>query len=175
MKRKMKSLILRPITTAPRDDTEILLFSIKTEWFEIIDVGHFDRIIGWRSDYGDIEEPTHWLPLPRLPRGEPKGFVPQPGESDESPVLRPIRSAPMDGTEIMLVQIQKDRGRGLISITPVDIGCWEFIEVSDFDGMRVYGWSCNDSRLDEPTHWLPIPVIPESPADSSAPIPPRRG
>lgn len=59
----------QPIETAPRDGTEILLYS---ETYGI-DVAHFHKG-KWRTTAGqcDIEYPTHWLPLPAAPKGEVK-------------------------------------------------------------------------------------------------------
>lgn len=67
----------RPIETAPKDGTPVLLFfpagphhggAIEGWWFsspkEIDD--------GWETIIGTIGEPTHWRPLPDPPEGEKK-------------------------------------------------------------------------------------------------------
>lgn len=69
----------KPIETAPKDGTEILLL----EYLSEDDYGSVDRgcwgfvetsdyngekIYDWLSNYGHIEEPTHWMPLPEPPK-----------------------------------------------------------------------------------------------------------
>ena len=65
----------RPIDTAPKDGTPIILYGrhTKTRW-PIVAVGYFDR----RDEYGHFGswcllvdafiEPTHWLPIPSPPQ-----------------------------------------------------------------------------------------------------------
>lgn len=72
---------LRPIRTVPKDGTPVLLFEC-TRMIEgqpdfcTIDVGAWEWIadgdvdgggyFGWASNYGNIEDPIYWLPVPTL-------------------------------------------------------------------------------------------------------------
>lgn len=61
-----------PISSAPRDGTEILLIEFRNgNWSYIehgcwgwIETSDWDgkQIYGWTTDGGYIEDPTHWLP-----------------------------------------------------------------------------------------------------------------
>ena len=62
---------------------------------------------------------------------------------------RPIDTAPMDGTEIILLEIRRD---GSLEI---DFGIFGFIEISDYDGEPVYDWTTNRGSIENPTHWAP--------------------
>lgn len=65
----------RPIETAPKDGTDILLF-----YREGIQVGGWDALWHWMADVGDgcttiSGQPTHWLPLPPPPSGDGRGMI----------------------------------------------------------------------------------------------------
>lgn len=69
----------RPIATAPRDGSQIILLCVaENGTINQIDVGGWENYPGrddpggydppfadWTSNYG-IEEPTHWMPLPEI-------------------------------------------------------------------------------------------------------------
>ena len=85
-----------------------------------------------------------------------KGWAADTSEPESVPEgWRPIVTAPMDGTEILLTRWTQESGYGHI-----DLGAWEFIETSDFDGMRVFDWKSNFGYIEEPTHWMPAPDMP---------------
>ena len=67
---------------------------------------------------------------------------------------RTIDSAPKDGTDVLLCVWQED-GYG-----EIDVGSWGFIEKSDWYGSDVIGWLSNYGRIEEPTHWMPLPSSP---------------
>lgn len=60
----------RPIATAPRDGTNILVFS-SNGWRQAYAHQSGAHEPEWFDDWGDIlpEEPTHWMPLPDKPEG----------------------------------------------------------------------------------------------------------
>ncbi len=56
----------RPIETAPKDNTDLLLgFSNGDD----VTVGSFCRE-AWMDQHGWGLEPTHWMPLPEQPKGD---------------------------------------------------------------------------------------------------------
>lgn len=63
-----------PIETAPKDGTEILLFSTRSQA-----CGYFERDGSFWRDTNEgfklIESPTHWMPLPATPPPVPKKEV----------------------------------------------------------------------------------------------------
>lgn len=77
---------LQPIETAPKDGTDILVFAeVATVWVAHIawwrgkdeDLGFGDEDVGWWSyTRGSVSQelldsfqaPTHWMPLPDLPK-----------------------------------------------------------------------------------------------------------
>jgi hypothetical protein len=72
---------LQPIATAPKDKTEILLFEVDSDGkiqraeaglWEFIETSDWDGmpIYDWATSYGMIEDPTHWMPLPKVERAE---------------------------------------------------------------------------------------------------------
>lgn len=62
---------------------------------------------------------------------------------------QPIETAPKDGTDVLLCEFRHDQ------YVRIEHGSWGLIEVSDFDGMRGYGWMTDFGSIDEPTHWMP--------------------
>lgn len=74
--------------------------------------------------------------------------------SATAPAWQPIETAPRDGTDVLLTVIGDD-GYG-----EIDVGSWGFIEKSDWDGSDVIGWLSNYGRIEEPTHWMPLPALP---------------
>lgn len=56
-----------PIETAPKDAKNILCVDADG----ILAIVH-DDLGAWCDDYGFYVEPTHWMPLPEPPKGEPK-------------------------------------------------------------------------------------------------------
>lgn len=69
-------LAWRPIETAPKDGTSVLLFA--DNWGEPV-VGSFayshdengdeTEVRDWFSSFGDtLDEPEHWMPLPEPPK-----------------------------------------------------------------------------------------------------------
>ncbi len=74
----------QPIETAPKDGTIILLaetnFQNETSWdrYSNIDIGAWEEKLPgappdetefwWASNYGRVENPTHWMPLPAPPQ-----------------------------------------------------------------------------------------------------------
>jgi hypothetical protein len=66
---------------------------------------------------------------------------------------KPIETAPRDGTLILLADISPDDH----CVKCAEQGCWEFIEVSDYDGAVIYDWSTAMGRIEFPTHWMPLP------------------
>ena len=68
---------------------------------------------------------------------------------------QPIATAPKDGTDLLLAEYGEN-GYG-----EIDVGSWGLIEKSDLDGSDVIGWLSNYGRVNEPTHWLPLPENPE--------------
>jgi hypothetical protein len=72
---------------------------------------------------------------------------------------QPIETAPKDGTMVLLLE-----HRRAYSSSTIDFGCFEFIEISDTDGHRIYDWTSNDGRIEEPTHWMPLPTPPSGDA-----------
>jgi len=64
----------RPISTAPRDGTEVLLWQpSKHRGYAIVGV-YAVSLYGPKSEWVDCGEarpldPTHWLPLPQAPEG----------------------------------------------------------------------------------------------------------
>jgi hypothetical protein len=74
----------------------------------------------------------------------------------EATQWQPIETAPHDGTDILLTTWGAD-GYG-----EIDVGSWGFIEKSDWDGSDVIGWLSNYGRIEEPTHWMALPVPPEN-------------
>jgi hypothetical protein len=68
---------------------------------------------------------------------------------------QPIETAPKDGTNLLLCEARNGE------IGNIEHGAWEFIERSDWDGAKVYGWCTDFGRIDEPTHWMmPLPAPP---------------
>lgn len=41
-------------------------------------------------------------------------------------------------------------------------------EKSDWDGKDVYGWWSGEGKIEEPTHWMPMPTAPETEGKSNA-------
>jgi hypothetical protein len=80
---RLTALGWRPIETAPKDGTDVLLFEAGfvpgqyvTNWRKFTD-GFGDQYEGWASpDSGELGPcrmaPTHWMPLPPAPQGEPR-------------------------------------------------------------------------------------------------------
>ena len=66
-------------------------------------------------------------------------------ETEPEPVWRPIETAPMDGTEV-LVFTPMD---GVVS-SAYRYGCWQKL-ITVMDG----------GNTNEPTHWMPLPEPPE--------------
>lgn len=66
---------------------------------------------------------------------------------------QPIETAPKDGTSILLII-----PRGMCEeVPPVYVGAYH-------DQWFTYGASCSgSSRRSEPTHWMPLPDLPETP------------
>lgn len=75
----------QPIETAPKDGTEVLLFTVQEiddfcdEAFTAVQIGHWDfgndrgdrvwhRPAGWHQT--KIGDPTHWMPLPPAPEAQ---------------------------------------------------------------------------------------------------------
>jgi hypothetical protein len=67
-------------------------------------------------------------------------------------VWKLIETAPKDGTNILLAEICEGEVR------KIDLGCWEFIETSDWDGQPVWDWSSLDG-IEFPTHWCEAPSL----------------
>jgi hypothetical protein len=77
---------LLPIESAPRDGSAILIATVSEGELHEIDIGIWQYDPGmnnpngyeppywyWATDRGDIEEPTHWMPLPKIIQStEPK-------------------------------------------------------------------------------------------------------
>lgn len=59
---------------------------------------------------------------------------------------QPILTAPLDGTLVELGEFTEHR-------EDVDIGCFAFLELSDWDGTPVYDWTTNRGQIENPTHW----------------------
>lgn len=71
----------QPIETAPKDGTEIILIKFRSNgeheqpdygcwgWYCDEDpmLGGSVNMLGWLSDFGDIEDPTHWMYPPPAP------------------------------------------------------------------------------------------------------------
>lgn len=70
----------QPISTAPKDGTDIFLFGWCLDWtkdnskraeFQVMTIGFWNDHIGGfqseRDDTADYFEPTHWMPLPPPP------------------------------------------------------------------------------------------------------------
>ena len=63
----------QPIATAPKDGTDILLAEWRPHFKSVgdrygeIDIGCWHTDDGWISNYGRVEEPTMWMPLPKPP------------------------------------------------------------------------------------------------------------
>jgi hypothetical protein len=62
---------------------------------------------------------------------------------------QPIGSAPRDGTRVMTALFRDG------DYVHIGVAAWEFIETSDWDGMKVYDWAEYAGTVEEPTHWLP--------------------
>jgi hypothetical protein len=73
-----------------------------------------------------------------------------------APEWQPIETAPKDGTVMILLEHRRE-----YSSSTIDFGCFEFIENSDWDGAAVYGWMSNEGKIEEPTHWMPLPTEPK--------------
>ena len=52
----------QPISTAPKDGTEILLCRNGARF-----IGHWDKVYGWLDQFDMMRDPTTWQPLPRPP------------------------------------------------------------------------------------------------------------
>lgn len=73
---------------------------------------------------------------------------------------RPIETAPKDGTDILLAEIQKVDGKWHYG--EIDVGCWMREPMSrDEYGRDYWFWASNYGRVEEPTHWQPLPEPPE--------------
>ena len=63
----------KPIDTAPKDGTKILMFDGETmqivDWDKLDYWGTSDCGSGWRDEW----YPTHWMPLPEAPNAEVSG------------------------------------------------------------------------------------------------------
>lgn len=55
----------RPIETAPKDGTEVLIWD---SHMRVRRIGFYD--FGWYDQEGRIACPTHWMPLPEPPKSE---------------------------------------------------------------------------------------------------------
>lgn len=76
----MTESVWRPISTAPRNGSKILLFDPGDDDGDCIKVGHFVLPVyrtqgqgGWRINGGQwlaLDTPTHWMPPPRDPPDE---------------------------------------------------------------------------------------------------------
>ena len=92
----------QPIETAPKGGAKILVYrpDACAEWMRV-DIAHYDSQKGyanprpfWNSltriwNVSELRkyEPTHWMPLPDPPRGEPPcQLTPWRSERDEAPV-----------------------------------------------------------------------------------------
>ena len=56
----------QPIETAPKDDTDVLVFSDNSIW-----IASFYHGIWWFEKNDDtvrLSKPTHWMPLPEPPK-----------------------------------------------------------------------------------------------------------
>lgn len=72
-----------------------------------------------------------------------------------------IETAPKDGTDILLAEISHDRGQ--ISYGEIDIGAWQKEPMSmDEEGNSYWYWFTNFGRVQEPTHWMPLPEPPNA-------------
>ena len=72
-------------------------------------------------------------------------------------VLKPIESAP-HYTDI-LIFVVKEPEDAIPTISMVDVGRWDWIEKSDWDGADVYGWTSYQGIIEDPTHWIELPVV----------------
>lgn len=71
-----------------------------------------------------------------------------------------ISTAPKDGSEILLAEIRwKD---GVPNYGEIDVGAWEREPMSrDEFGKDHWAWFSNYGRVEEPTHWMPLPDPPK--------------
>ena len=73
---------------------------------------------------------------------------------------QPISTAPKDGTMVLLAEIDPDEPETLWDkYGHIDIGCWERSERDP--AFTVEGWASNYGRIDDPTHWMPLPAPPD--------------
>lgn len=62
---------------------------------------------------------------------------------------QPIETAPKDGTEVLLAEVHNG------TYSCIEHGSWDYLETSEWDGVKCYGWLTDMGRIDEPTHWMP--------------------
>ncbi len=68
----------QPIETAPRDSSEVLVFSNSVTATASFGVHHEKWLATWdgdlvydsKSDIVEVFDPTHWMPLPEKPKTE---------------------------------------------------------------------------------------------------------
>ena len=69
---------------------------------------------------------------------------------------QPIATAPRDGTRLLLAVFREG------DYVNIGVGAWEFIETSEWDGIKVYDWAEYAGSTEEPSHWMPLPAPPEA-------------
>ena len=79
---------------------------------------------------------------------------------------QPIETAPRDGTDIIIAEIRFKNSKA--DYGEIDIGSWE----EDRNGADEFGdsyfcWMSNYGRVEEPTHWMPLPPPPGKGAPDS--------
>jgi Protein of unknown function (DUF551) len=59
----------KPIETGPKDGSEVLVYGRGNYTVAYWDRGEWRDVgeIGWAGMYGDGNQPTHWMPLPKAP------------------------------------------------------------------------------------------------------------
>lgn len=67
-----QTMTWQPIETAPRDGTEVLLFQsglMEHGSWKFLENSEFDGVAcyGWETDFGHMDDPTHWRPAIGVP------------------------------------------------------------------------------------------------------------
>jgi len=73
---------------------------------------------------------------------------------------QPIETAPKDGTQIILAELD---GGG--EVKHIDVGCWDLIDEGWESDIRPYhGWTSNSWPFNDegPNHWIPLPSPPDA-------------